>query len=82
MLSRVICRGAVEDAPDDVWHWAVLGCCPGYDLGCSGLCLPLGGVRAGCCPGCYRGVLLRGAVQGAPDYLCHGALQDFVQRCY
>ena len=32
---------AVQGAPDHVCHWAMLGCC----LGCSGLYLPLGGVR-------------------------------------
>ena len=26
-------------------------------------------------------VLLRGAVQGAPDHVCHGAVQGAVQRC-
>ena len=82
---RVLCRGAVQGAPDHVCHWgvrvllgvlsrvlrimfaigrcqggvqgAVQGCCSG----CSGSCLPLGGVR----------VLCRGAVQGAPDHVCH-----------
>ena len=55
VLSRVLCRGAVQGAPDHVCHWAVSGCYPG----CSGSCLPLGGVRLlsrgavdGCCPGC------------------------------
>ena len=37
------------------------GCCCGCCPGCSGSCLPLGGVR----------VLSRGAVQGAPDHVCH-----------
>ena len=82
---RVLCRAAVQGAPDHVCHWnvrvllgvlsrvlrimfaigrcqgavqgAVQGCCSG----CSGSCLPLGGVR----------VLCRGAVQGAPDHVCH-----------
>ena len=78
---RVLCRGAVQGAPDHVCHWAVLGCCIGVLFrvlrimfaievsgcywgccpGCSGLYLPLGGVR----------VLCRGAVQGAPDHVCH-----------
>ena len=26
-------------------------------------------------------MLLRGAVQGAPDHVCHGAVQGAVQRC-
>ena len=44
--SRVLpLRGAVQGAPDHVCHGAVQGaiqrCCPG----CSGSCLPLGGVR-------------------------------------
>ena len=34
-------QGAVQGTPDHVCHWAVSGCCPG----CSGSCLPLGGVR-------------------------------------
>ena len=49
VLSRVLCRGAVQgavrSAPDHVCHWAVSGCCPGCCSGCSGSCLPLGGVR-------------------------------------
>ena len=87
VLSRVLCRGAVQGAPDHVchWvvsrccpgspdhvcHWAVSGCCPGLSRvlsGCSGSCLPLGGVRVLC------RVLCRGAVQDAPDHVCHWAV--------
>ena len=79
---RVLCRGAVQGAPDHVCHWAVSGCCPGCCPGCFGSCLPLGGVRApGCCPGCCPGVLLRGAVQGAPDHVCQGAVQLCCPGC-
>ena len=50
---------------------------------CSGSCLPLGGVRvlSTILSGCCSGVLLRGAVEGAPDHVCHGAVQGAVQRC-
>ena len=52
VLSRVLCRGAVQGAPDHVCHWVVsgccAGCCPGCCSGCSGSCLPLGGVRVLC----------------------------------
>ena len=41
------------------------GCCCGCCPGCSGSCLPLGGVRV------LSRVLCRGAVQGAPDHVCH-----------
>ena len=53
--------------------------------GCSGSCLPLGGVRVGCCAGVLFRVLrimfaigrcqgaVQGAVKGAPDHVCHWA---------
>ena len=87
VLSRVLCRGAVQGAPDHVCHWVVSGCCPGSPdhvchwavsgccpglsrvlSGCSGSCLPLGGVNM------LSRVLCRGAVQGAPDHVCHWAV--------
>ena len=97
VLSRVLCRGAVRGAPDHVCHWAVSGCCPGCcagvlfrvlrimfaigwcqncpgcSPGCSGSCLPLGCVR----------VLSRvqGAVQGAPDHVCHWAVSGCCPGC-
>ena len=67
-----------------VCHWAVSGCCPGCCPGCSGSCLPLGGVSPGCCRWGVLSRVLRimfamvlsrvlssGAVQGAPDHVCH-----------
>ena len=44
------------------------GCCCACCPGCSGSCLPLGGVRVLC-----RGAV-EGAVQGAPDHVCHWAV--------
>ena len=80
MLSRVLCRGAVQGAPD-VCNWVVSGCCPE----CSGSCLPLGGVRVlsrvlfrvlrimfaiGRCQGAVQGV------QGAPDHVCDWVVSE------
>ena len=99
VLSRVLCRGAVQGAPDHVCHWVVSGCCPGCCPGCSGSCLPLGGVRVLCrvlsrvlfrvlrimfaigrCQGAVQ-VLCRGAVQGAPDHVCHWAVSGCCPGC-
>ena len=70
---RVLCRGAVQGAPDHVCHWVVSGCCPE----CPGSCLPLGGVRVlsrvlfrvlgSCLP--LGGVRVLSAVQGAPGIM-------------
>ena len=74
VLSRVLCRGAVQGTPDHVCHWVVSGCCAG-----------LSRVLSGCSAGvlfrvlrimfaigrCQGAVLCRGAVQGAPDHVCH-----------
>ena len=43
--------------------------------GCSGSCLPLGGVRV------LSRVLRRGAVQGAPDHVCHWAVSGCCPGC-
>ena len=87
VLSRVLSRGAVagavQGAPDHVCHGAVQRCC----RGCSGSRLLLGGVR----------VLLRvlsrvlrimfaigwfqGALQGAPDHVCHWAVSHCCPKC-
>ena len=78
------CQGAVQGAPDHVCHWAVSGCCPGCCSGCSGSCLPLGGVRvlsrvlfrvAGVrtVQGALQGAL-QSALQGAPDHVCQWAV--------
>ena len=47
MLSRVLWRGTIQGAPDHICDWGVrlLSRMQGYCSGCSGLCLPLGGVR-------------------------------------
>ena len=84
VLSRVLCRGGVQGAPDHVCHWAVPGGCPGFCpgscLGCSGSCLPLGGARvlsrvlSRVLRIMFAMVLCSGAVQGAPDHVCYWAV--------
>ena len=66
VLSRVLCRGAVQGAPDHVCHWVVSGCCPGSpDHVCHW-------AVSGCCPGCC---------QGAPDHVCHWAVSGCCPGC-
>ena len=78
VLSRVLCRGSCQGAPDYVCYWGV-GSCPKA-------CLPLG-VRV---PSRVLFRVLRimfaigrcqGAVQGAPDHVCHGVVSGCCPGC-
>ena len=65
----------------------VQGCCSG----CSGSCLPLGGVRVLSMEGAVQGargdvrvlsrVLSRGLSQGALDHVCHWAVSGCCPAC-
>ena len=73
MLSRVLCRGVIQGAPDHVCHWVVSGCCAACCSGCSGLCLSLGGVRV--LFRVLRIIFAIGRCQGAVQRAIQGAVR-------
>ena len=72
VLSRVLCSGAVQGAPDHVCYWAVSGCCPGCCAGVLSRVLRIM-FAIGWCQRAVQGAV-PGAVQGAPDHVCHWAV--------
>ena len=93
-----VCHWAVSECcqggPDHVCHWVASTCCPGCYPGCSGSCLPLGGVSMLCrvlsrvlrimfaigrCQGAVRPRCCSGCSGSCLPLGCQGAVQVAVQ---